>query len=271
MTASNKHLELWKQQLGMEFGKANQRLFKMMVWKMATKCGMDKCSHCKQLIEEPDHLSLEHIQPWRGIEGRPARPELFWDLDNIAFSHIWCNSGSPTRGQGNRKYFGVDDYSDSRGDKNYKKIRSRLGMNNRLIDLGYWDCEIKAAISYDLAVMYYRKGCGVINFESCREEYKEYLKDNEYPVSSRKRGRLKPWVEHFYPRILQGLKNQAADPIGKIEAEQELKGGIIKYEHPICKCGSSETFRGMGDKIQDGGEFCAKCGVPFSAWLAELG
>jgi hypothetical protein len=203
MTSTYKHLEIWKEQLGMDFGKANQRLFKMMVWKMATKCGMDKCSHCKQRIEEPENLSLEHIVPWRGIEGRPARPELFWDLDNIAFSHIWCNAGTPTRGQGNRKYFGVDNYADRRKEKNYQKIRARLGMNNKLLDLGYWDDEIKAAISYDLGIMNYRKGQGVLNFEICREKYRQYLEENEYPHLSRKRGRLKPLIEYFYPHVVK--------------------------------------------------------------------
>ncbi len=217
------HLKIWKEQLGIDFGKANLRLFKMVVWNMARKSGMDKCSHCKQPIDEPDHLSLEHIEPWRGTNDREARPHLFWDLNNIAFSHMWCNSGSPTRGKGKTKYCGVDIYPDTRNGRDYLKIRARLGMDNKLIDLGYWDDDIKAAISYDLGVMHYRKGQSILNFESCRDEYRQYLEENEYPCKSRKRGKYKPLVEHFYPRIIQGLKNRSSSPLDIIRAEQAIK------------------------------------------------
>ncbi len=196
MTASYKHLEIWKEQLGMDFGKANQQLFKMMVWKMATICGMDKCSHCKQPIEKPNDLSLEHKEPWRGIEGRPARPELFWDLDNIAFSHIWCNAGSPTRGKGARMTCGVDKYTNT-NNRGYTKYRARLGMNSKLIDLGYWDSELEAGVAYDYGVMHFRNGCGILNHEVLRQQYKDYLDEHGFPENNGKRGRLKSVVDHF--------------------------------------------------------------------------
>lgn len=208
MTATNKHLELWKQQLGMDFSLANQKLMRMVVWNLAKICGMDNCYQCKQPIVKPEQLSLEHKQPWRGANGRESRPDLFWNLDNIAFSHTWCNCGSPTRGQGNRKYFGVDDYGDTRDGRTYRKIRARLGMDNKSIDLGYWDNEIKAAISYDLAVIHYRNGCGVLNFEFLRDDYNEYIGNHGYPNNSKKRGRLKPWVNHFLPKVKQHLADK---------------------------------------------------------------
>lgn len=33
-----------------------------------------------------DDWSIEHIEPWIGVD-----PDLFWDLDNITFSHKKCN------------------------------------------------------------------------------------------------------------------------------------------------------------------------------------
>ncbi len=74
------------EQLGMSFGKANQRLRKMIMFMLAQKCSMDSCFRCGEKIEDIGHLSIEHKLPW---EGRDV--SLFWDLDNIAFSHLRCN------------------------------------------------------------------------------------------------------------------------------------------------------------------------------------
>jgi hypothetical protein len=45
------------------------------------------CFKCAKEIVTVDELSIEHKEPW---EGRSA--ELFWDLNNIAFSHLRCNT-----------------------------------------------------------------------------------------------------------------------------------------------------------------------------------
>ena len=43
----------------------------------------DICFKCKSKIKIVEELSIEHKLPWEGIS-----IELFWDLDNIAFSHL---------------------------------------------------------------------------------------------------------------------------------------------------------------------------------------
>lgn len=52
------------------------------------------CYRCKQPIESDEDLSIDHIEPW---EDRENGKELFWDLDNIAFSHKRCNKQHKTR------------------------------------------------------------------------------------------------------------------------------------------------------------------------------
>lgn len=38
-------------------------------------------------------FSIEHKEPWFNVA-----PELFWDLGNLAFSHLSCNVGNKRRG-----------------------------------------------------------------------------------------------------------------------------------------------------------------------------
>lgn len=79
--------------LGMSWGTANNRLRKMVLFSLIQRCGEDFCIRCGSQIESIDDLSIEHIKPWRG-----NNVELFWDLDNIAFSHVQCNRPHIQRG-----------------------------------------------------------------------------------------------------------------------------------------------------------------------------
>jgi hypothetical protein len=73
-------------QLGMPFGTAQQRLRKAIMFKYVKLAGHDDCFKCGNKIEDIDHLSIEHKLPWQGRD-----TGLFWDLENIAFSHLSCN------------------------------------------------------------------------------------------------------------------------------------------------------------------------------------
>lgn len=72
--------------LGMAFGTANHRLRKALLFRYIQRAGDDICFACGERIESVDDLSIEHKEPW---EGRSV--DLYWDLDNIAFSHRQCN------------------------------------------------------------------------------------------------------------------------------------------------------------------------------------
>ena len=72
--------------LGMSHGTASNRLRKNILFNLLCKLNENVCFKCTQKINNVDELSIEHKLPWEGISA-----ELFWDLNNIAFSHVRCN------------------------------------------------------------------------------------------------------------------------------------------------------------------------------------
>ena len=72
--------------LGMPYGTAMHKLRKNLVFHMAQRLGEDFCFKCGTRIETAEELSIEHKAAW--LHGDEA---LFWDMDNIAFSHRVCN------------------------------------------------------------------------------------------------------------------------------------------------------------------------------------
>ena len=89
MNANNKKKA---EQLGMPYGTANSRLRKQILFRYVQKCKDDTCFHCGRKIEDIDNFSIEHKVPWLD-----NNIELFWDLDNIAFSHLKCNTSAARR------------------------------------------------------------------------------------------------------------------------------------------------------------------------------
>lgn len=74
--------------LGMSRGTANHRLLKQIVLKMLQGLNQHWCFQCGGEIKSVSEMSVEHKVPWDG------KPDLFWDLDNVAFSHRDCNSAA---------------------------------------------------------------------------------------------------------------------------------------------------------------------------------
>lgn len=80
--------------LGMPFGTASHRLRKIVLFSLLKKHNENICFQCKKEIETVEELSMEHKKPWLN-----ESIDLFWDMDNIAFSHLHCNCS-------NRRYTG---------------------------------------------------------------------------------------------------------------------------------------------------------------------
>jgi hypothetical protein len=74
-------------QLGMPVSTARSRLVKLIMFDLAKRLDETKCFRCGVDIQSVDDLSIEHKEPWLNVS-----TELFWDLNNIAFSHLQCNS-----------------------------------------------------------------------------------------------------------------------------------------------------------------------------------
>ncbi len=76
-------------QLKMSHGTAANRLRKMILFKLIQQLTLDSCFQCGKIISDITNLSIEHKIPWLNSSDPIG---LFFDLDNIAFSHLKCNN-----------------------------------------------------------------------------------------------------------------------------------------------------------------------------------
>lgn len=98
--------------LGMPHGTAANRLRKSILFSLVCRLDLNECFQCQEEILSVDDLSIEHKEPWIQSE-HPI--DSFFDLDNIAFSHLRCNVGAA--GPRPRKVF--------RTDKELKEMKKR--------------------------------------------------------------------------------------------------------------------------------------------------
>lgn len=73
-------------QLGMNPSTASHRLVKDLLFRFVILAG-HKCHRCGEELNRAD-FSIDHKVPWRNSDNPIG---LFFDLDNIAFSHLSCN------------------------------------------------------------------------------------------------------------------------------------------------------------------------------------
>jgi hypothetical protein len=132
-------------QLGMSFGTAGQQLRKNIMFELIKKCNLDTCYQCGEKIESVDNLSIEHKTPWLHSDN-PV--ELFFDIDNIAFSHLKCNVLNKRmpikRFIGKCGFIGVSYYE---GKKN--EYRAEITVHGKRIYIGYYPTAKEAAIEVD--------------------------------------------------------------------------------------------------------------------------
>ena len=74
-------------QLGMNPSTASGRLVKDILFSLIVETKKNICFHCQKEINRED-FSIEHKIPWLDSEN-PIK--LFFDLENISFSHLKCN------------------------------------------------------------------------------------------------------------------------------------------------------------------------------------
>jgi hypothetical protein len=78
------------QQLGMNQGTAAARLLRDILWKLIVQTNNNYCCKCKTEMTRQS-FSIEHVKPWLDSDDPVG---LFFDLDNISFSHLSCNLSS---------------------------------------------------------------------------------------------------------------------------------------------------------------------------------
>lgn len=86
---SDRRSALAKSQLGMAVGTASYRLVKDLLFDFIEKAG-HVCFRCGEPMSRAD-FSIEHKEPWLHSED-PLN--LFFDKENIAYSHLSCNSAA---------------------------------------------------------------------------------------------------------------------------------------------------------------------------------
>nr|DAH69639.1 MAG TPA: antitoxin [Bacteriophage sp.]DAR01898.1 MAG TPA: antitoxin [Crassvirales sp.] len=75
-------------QLGMPIGTAQAILKKNILYNLLVRFNLNKCYQCGNTIDKVEELSIEHKTPWLDSD---TPKELFFNLENIAFSHLSCN------------------------------------------------------------------------------------------------------------------------------------------------------------------------------------
>lgn len=104
-------------QLGMPVGTASNRLRKSIIFNFLKKLNENFCFQCGSEITSENELSIEHKVPYLDSED-PI--DLFFNLDNIAFSHLTCNVGAARQP---RKLTGLDDLRMIHGSINTYNLR----------------------------------------------------------------------------------------------------------------------------------------------------
>jgi hypothetical protein len=116
--------------LGMSFNKARHMLMKSILFDLIKKLNLDICYRCNKKIETVKELSVEHKEHWLNSDNPK---EKFFDLNNIAFSHLKCNimDGEKPEKQGVKHgtHQGYTRYN-CRCDK-CTEIHRQIIMNNR--------------------------------------------------------------------------------------------------------------------------------------------
>ncbi|WPJ20568.1 hypothetical protein vBPFY1MI_30 [Pseudomonas phage vB_PF_Y1-MI] len=77
-------------QLGMNPSTASGRLVKDLLWNFVKTTGQDACCKCGEPMSR-DTFSIEHVTPWLDSDDPVG---LYFDIDNIGYSHHRCNVGS---------------------------------------------------------------------------------------------------------------------------------------------------------------------------------
>jgi hypothetical protein len=91
------------EQLGMNDSTASHKLRKLILFSLVQQTEQDVCYRCRTKIETVEDISIEHKMPWLDSSDPIS---VFFDLNNIAFSHLKCNIAN--RRKPNKKYFSDD-------------------------------------------------------------------------------------------------------------------------------------------------------------------
>ena len=149
-------------QLGISFGAASNRLRKLILFNLLKKHNENYCYRCNKKINNSNELSIEHKKPWL-YSKNPV--ELFFDIENIAFSHLKCNIVNRRCQQ---KSWGISKFKGAYYDKSKKRLKrwqAKIQNGNKIETIGRFFNEIDAAKAYDVRAKEIFGNKAVLNFE----------------------------------------------------------------------------------------------------------
>lgn len=85
-----------QQQLGMNPSTAANRLVKDTLWRLVVQAELNVCHRCSEPMTR-ETFSIEHKEAWLDSADPVA---LYFDQENISFSHLRCNIKDARRGKG---------------------------------------------------------------------------------------------------------------------------------------------------------------------------
>lgn len=89
-----KHIKKYRDkistQLGIPLSTAKSRLDRIIIFNLVEKLGLNSCYRCNGAMSIDD-ISVEHKTPWINEDNAM---ELYFDIENISFSHNLCNSSA---------------------------------------------------------------------------------------------------------------------------------------------------------------------------------
>ena len=111
------------EQLGINPSTASGRLVKDILFKLAVDAGHN-CYRCGEVLTR-DTFSIEHKEPWLDSEDPKA---LYFDQDNIAFSHLSCNIEAS---RSTKKYHSEEERKRVKSEQNRKYNASNYTKEKR--------------------------------------------------------------------------------------------------------------------------------------------
>lgn len=113
-----------KEQLGMNPSTASGRLVKDVLWKLIVETRQNMCYACSGEMTR-ETFSVEHKTPWLDSEDPVG---LYFDLENVSFSHKVCNYSRARNFQGDKTHCPSGHPYDG---ENVQKRKTSKGHNSR--------------------------------------------------------------------------------------------------------------------------------------------
>lgn len=162
--------------LWMPYWTAKYKLMRKILFSLLLETNRTKCFRCWKEMTENDY-SIEHIEHWYNID-----INKFWDLKNITFSHLVCNSKEKRHSITKRQWWQSTKYIWLSKRKNWKFL-VRIKYNKKLHNLWTYENEKDAALVYD----YYLYQIKKINYNAWNkflypEDFKHIENTDKYIV-----------------------------------------------------------------------------------------